>query len=65
MKYKSTQSAAIAFLLYLAILCAIVVGWVANIVTIANSNFSEITGILVLRVVGIFIAPLGVVLGYV
>jgi hypothetical protein len=40
-----------------------VIGWVANIVTIAQSDF-VLTGMLVVRVVGIFIAPLGAVLGY-
>jgi hypothetical protein len=39
-------------------------GWVLNIIDIFNSSFSEITGILVLRVIGVFIAPLGAVLGY-
>lgn len=52
-------------IMYFAIVIAIAYGWIANIVTIAHSNFSEITGMLVLRMVGIFVAPLGVVLGYV
>lgn len=55
----------IVLLFYFALIIAIVYGWIANIVTIAGSNFSELSGILVLRVVGIFVAPLGVVLGYV
>jgi hypothetical protein len=54
-----------ALLFYLALIIGIVYGWISNIVIIAGSNFSEITGLLVLRVVGIFVAPLGVVLGYV
>lgn len=55
----------VVLLFYLALIIAIIYGWIMNIVIIAGSNFSEITGILVLRVVGIFVAPLGVVLGYV
>lgn len=39
-------------------------GWIANIVKIASSDFAQITGMLVLRIVGIFIAPLGSVLGF-
>lgn len=49
---------------YLAFIGLLAYGWVMNIVTIAHSNFSDITGMLFLRVVGIFVAPLGVVLGY-
>lgn len=52
-------------LIYLAIIVAILYGWIANIVTIFHSNFSEITGVLILRIVGIFVGPLGVVLGYI
>jgi hypothetical protein len=40
-------------------------GWVLNIITVAGSDFGVITGLLVLRIVGIFIAPLGAVLGYI
>lgn len=66
MKYKSSSSSSdIAALVYLILLGAIIYGWIANIVIIAHSNFSELTGMLILRIVGIFIGPLGVVLGYV
>lgn len=49
----------------IAIAIGIMYGWIMNIIIIANSNFSELTGLLILRVVGIFVAPLGVILGYV
>lgn len=39
-------------------------GWVANIVKIVHSDFTPITGLLVVRCVGIFVPPLGVVMGY-
>lgn len=39
-------------------------GWVANIITLYHSSFDTITGQLVLRVVGIFVAPLGSIMGY-
>lgn len=55
----------VATLLWLAFVGAIAYGWIMNIVAIAQSNFSDITGILVLRVVGIFVAPLGTILGYI
>ena len=41
-----------------------IVGWVMNIVTIAQSSFDPITGMLVLRCIGVVLAPLGAVLGY-
>ena len=49
----------------LALVVAAVIGWVMNIITIAHSEFVPITGLLVLRIVGIFIGPIGAVLGYV
>lgn len=55
----------IAALVWLAIVGALCYGWVSNIITIAHSNFNDITGLLVLRVVGIFVAPLGTILGFI
>jgi hypothetical protein len=53
-----------AYLIPIAIALAWGVGWVMNIITLIGADFSNITGLLVLRVVGIFIVPLGGVLGY-
>ena len=39
-------------------------GWVVNIIKIVGSDFSQITGMLVMRCIGVFIAPLGAVLGF-
>jgi len=57
-----TNSLTVA-LLWLAIIVAALVGWVMNIVAIFHSNFSSITGELVLRVIGVFVAPLGSIMG--
>ena len=43
---------------------AFVFGWVNNIIKLAHTSFEPITGIAVLRVVGILVVPLGCVLGY-
>lgn len=51
-------------LFLLAVIGAMAIGWIMNIVTIAHSNFSDLTGMLILRVIGIFVAPLGSVLGW-
>lgn len=50
----------------LMILAALVIayGWVINLVALFHSSFTELTGILVLRVAGIFIFPIGGILGY-
>ena len=40
-------------------------GWIWNIVKIVDSNFDPITGLIILRCIGVFIAPLGAVLGFV
>lgn len=58
------NGAVIAWLIYVGVVITALCGWVMNIITIAHSNFNDITGMLVLRVVGIFVAPLGAVLGF-
>ena len=40
-------------------------GWVSNILAITGSDFTEVTGLLVIRCIGVVIAPLGAVMGYV
>ena len=40
-------------------------GWIANIVKLVGMNFDHITGLLVVRAIGIFLAPLGAVMGFV
>lgn len=63
MKTKFNSTPAILLILAIGILSA--GGWVANIVKLVGSDFDPITGLLIARVVGIFLAPLGAVLGYV
>jgi hypothetical protein len=41
-----------------------IVGWVLNIISIATGTFTPLTPLMVLRLIGIFVAPLGSVLGY-
>lgn len=50
---------------YFVLAVVAIVGWVMNIIEIFNSNFSAIDGELVLRVVGVFVAPIGAVMGYI
>lgn len=39
-------------------------GWVANIIKLIGSSFDPMTGIVIARVIGVFLAPLGAVLGF-
>jgi prepilin-type N-terminal cleavage/methylation domain-containing protein len=40
-------------------------GWIANIVKLVGMDFGSISGMLVVRAIGIFVAPLGAVMGFV
>lgn len=40
-------------------------GWVWNIIKIAEAGFDIVTGIFIMRCIGVFIAPLGAVLGFI
>lgn len=50
--------------LYAAIVVLGIGGWIANIVKMINAGFDPITGLVVARVIGVFVAPLGSVLGF-
>lgn len=63
--FKSPSGSVIALLIYAVLLVAFVSGWVMNVMAIAGSSFDTISGMLVLRVIGVFLAPLGAVLGWV
>ncbi len=39
-------------------------GWVWNIVKIFGSSFDPLTGVVILRCIGIFMAPLGCIMGF-
>lgn len=39
-------------------------GWIANIVKLVGSNFEPLTGMVIARIIGVFLAPLGSVLGF-
>lgn len=40
-------------------------GWVANIVKLTGESFDPITAMAVIRSIGVFVAPLGSVLGFI
>jgi hypothetical protein len=51
-------------LFYLMLVLSVGIGWVLNIVDLFSMSFSTLTGEVVLRVVGVFIPPLGAILGW-
>jgi hypothetical protein len=55
---------AVFALAFVAAIAASVYGWVNNILIIINTVDLPMTGMFVLRCVGILVAPLGIILGY-
>lgn len=53
----------IAILTFL--LAAAVVGWIVNIVQLVHTIDDPVTGMFILKCIGVVAAPLGAVLGYV
>lgn len=41
------------------------IGWVSNIITLFGASFDPFTGELLLRIIGIFVGPLGAVMGWI
>ncbi len=50
--------------LYCLILLLPLIGWVSNVIKLINSDFDPLTGMVIGRCIGVFVAPLGAVLGY-
>ncbi len=54
----------IAALVYLGFFVALLWGWVLNIIALFHLLDGAITGLFVARLVGVFVAPLGALLGF-
>lgn len=54
------------WVIYLAIVVAGLGGWISNVVKVANIGFevAQWGGMEIMRVVGVFVFPLGSILGY-
>lgn len=63
MSKKEDTNLIMGLLAWVVIILA-VSGWVMNIVTICSSNF-ELNGMLICRIAGIFLIPLGAILGWI
>ena len=64
MKHSQKGSSDVGSLVFLAVIAAAVVGWIMNVIEIVQTVSDPITGMFILRCVGIVVAPLGAVLGY-
>lgn len=54
----------VAILGYLALIVACAYGYICNIISIVQTLDNPITAMFIARCVGVFAAPLGIVLGY-
>lgn len=52
-------------ILYLLFLCAVIGGWIGNLVRLFGDGDSMGTGELIVRIAGILIFPIGVIMGWV
>jgi hypothetical protein len=59
-----TSIEGIIVLFYLVVIIGGGYGWIANVVKLFGADFANITGVLVLRCIGVIAAPLGAVMGY-
>lgn len=63
---KSVQRGFTAIELFVvALILAFAGGWIANVVKLVGMDLGTITGLLVVRAIGIFVPPLGAVMGFV
>jgi hypothetical protein len=51
--------------IWVGLLLTSVIGWVANIVALISIINGPVTGMVVLQAIGIVVAPLGIVLGWI
>jgi hypothetical protein len=54
-----------AFAIWFVIVVAGAIGWIMNIVTIFRDGVTPVTGEVALRIIGVFMIPLGAILGYI
>jgi prepilin-type N-terminal cleavage/methylation domain-containing protein len=60
--FTITELLAVVFLL--SVIVAGAFGWVWNIVKLVGMSMDPLTGMLIVRAVGIFFVPLGCIVGY-
>ena len=61
---KNSNSAWSLLFVWLVFALGAGIGYVMNIITLCQSSVEPLTGVLIARVAGIFVAPLGCILGW-
>jgi len=61
--FKNTSASVVGFVAFIAILLAAIYGYGANIMALINMMNSPITGEFIIRGIGIFVFPLGIIMG--
>jgi len=64
MRRSNDISGILGFFIIVALLLVALAGWVMNIIEIYNHVNEPVTGMFVLRLIGVVFAPLGMVLGW-
>lgn len=64
MKYVFKSQGFVTLVLSLVIVGAVIGGWIANVVKFIGMLGGDVSAMFIARIVGIFAAPLGVILGY-
>jgi len=64
MKVKNDFSNYVGLSAVVAIVCASLYGWIANLVKLWGMLDGSVTGMMIGRAVGVFFAPLGAFMGY-
>lgn len=62
---KQEGAAGVVLLIWIAVWILGVIGWIMNIVQIVKTIDAPITGMFILKCVGVLAAPLGAVLGWI
>ncbi len=61
---KKQRGATVVELIVAVLLVGGMLGWILNVWDIFKAVSNPITGLFILRCVGVFVAPLGAILGY-
>ena len=60
---KSKNYGVGASIAFLVILALFIIGWILNIIDLIKMDI-ELTGVVILKIIGIFIVPLGSIMGW-
>lgn len=61
---KETDGIAVLSFISLFVAIFLIIGWIMNIFDLLGASFDPLTGEVVVRLIGIFVFPLGGILGW-